>query len=520
MNHSTARSFCLIWATVSSFGCQGASDDATETGSVHGSQDVSTASDVTAPGTTSAAGGEDEEEAAGGSVTSGSDTTQLPTGDSPVTWHQHIAPLVASRCQGCHRDGGIAPFSLESYQQAVAWAAPMAASVKAGTMPPWGARETDECTPPAPFKDDPRLTEQQTDLFVRWAAGDRLEGDPGTAAPLPARVDVELDAPSARLTIPSSVTVEGTSDDFVCFTLDPQLTEPVWMTASQITAGNPAIVHHALIFLDRAGQGKQLADERGQYECFGSPRLDETRLLGAWAPGAVPGVLPENTGMRLEPGDQLVVQVHYHPTGQGPETDATTRVDLKWTQQEPDYVGGIFLIGNFADVDLALAGGPGYGLTTGPDFLIPAGATAHREVNRFWLDDRGNPLARTVPIRVWMVGTHMHYVGKDMKITASTPDGQEQCLLHTPEWDFNWQRGYFFEGAVQELPAVRAGDSLTMRCTYDNSLNNPAVRRALDAQGASEPRDVVLGDETLDEMCLGVFGLAVSRQHAEEFGLR
>jgi hypothetical protein len=284
-------------------------------------------------------------------------------------------------------------------------------------------------------------------------------------------------------------------------------------------AGNDAIVHHALVFLDRDGQGAELADENGQYKCFGSPLLDKTVLLGAWAPGAVPARLPPNMGTRLQPGDQIVVQVHYHPTGQGNEVDDSTRIDLQWTTQEPDYVGGIYLIGNFEQVGPTWAGGEGYGLVTGPDFLIPAGATNHVETNRFLIDDGGDILARLVPIYVWMVGTHMHYVGTDMKVTVEDGVGESQCLVQTPNWDFNWQRGYFFDGEVRQLPVIHAGDSLTMRCTYDNSLNNPFVRQALEDQGYSEPQDVRLGNETLDEMCLGVFGLAVEKQYADDFGL-
>ncbi len=440
--------------------------------------------------------------------------------DDAVTWHQHIAPLVATKCRGCHTEGGISPFSIDNYDEATVWANHMNAAIEAGTMPPWGAQETDECTPPAPFKDDIRLTQTEKELFAAWVEQGTPEGDPDQAVELPSPPQMDLPAPNRQLTIPSGVTVEGTSDDFVCFTIDPEITDEVWLTGTQVFAGNDAIVHHALVFLDREGQGETLADENGQYRCFGGAGLDQTRLLGAWAPGAVPGVLPPDTGSRLQPGDKLVVQVHYHPTGQGPETDDATRVDLQWTEEEPSYTGGIFLIGNFEQEDAAFAGGEGYGLTTGPDFLIPAGARDHQEVNRYWLDDEGDSLARLVDIYVWMVGTHMHYVGTDMKITVETPDDEEQCLVQTPNWDFNWQRGYFFEGDVEDLPTIHAGDSLTMRCTYDNSLENPFVREALDDQGLTQPMDVALGEETLDEMCLGVFGLAVPSQFSELFGLR
>ncbi|HEY6078073.1 MAG TPA: hypothetical protein VIW29_04685 [Polyangiaceae bacterium] len=55
---------------------------------------------------------------------------------------------------------------------------------------------------------------------------------------------------------------------------------------------------------------------------------------------------------------------------------------------------------------------------------------------------------------------------------------------------------------------ARAGDVIKLRCTYDNSLQNPFVSIALRGQGLSAPHDIVLGEETLDEMCLGIFGIA------------
>jgi hypothetical protein len=112
----------------------------------------------------------------------------------------------------------------------------------------------------------------------------------------------------------------------------------------------------------------------------------------------------------------------------------------------------------------------------------------------------------------------MHSVGTDMKITSTAPNGVEQCLVHTPDWAFNWQRAYAFEGEADDLPILLAGDTLTMRCRYDNSLDNPFVREALDAQGFSEPHDVALSEETLDEMCLGVFGLAIEKKYKSELG--
>lgn len=439
--------------------------------------------------------------------------------DVTVTWHEHIAPLVTEKCAGCHNQDGIGPFSIETYDEAHMWAQQMNREIQSGAMPPWAAQETEECSPPAPFKDDLRLTDAEKALFAEWIDDGRLEGDPADAAQIPEPPKLELQDPDRSLTIPSDVTVEGTSDTFVCFTLDPEITQPVWLTGTQVVAGNSSVAHHALLYLDRTGEGAQLANERGQYPCFGGPQISSPSLLAAWAPGSVPALTPDNTGTPLEPGDKLIVQMHYHPTGAGPEVDDSTRIDLKWTTEEPDFVSNIFLIGNFENSDRTWQGGPGYGLTTGPEFLIPAGARDHEEENRYLLPDDGDDFARIVPLYLWGVGTHMHYVGTDMKITIESPEGDERCLVQTPNWDFNWQRAYFFEGEVDDMPEFHLGDSLTMRCTYDNSLENPFVREALDEQGLEEPVDVVLGDESLDEMCLGVFGVATPKEFKEAIGL-
>jgi hypothetical protein len=106
----------------------------------------------------------------------------------------------------------------------------------------------------------------------------------------------------------------------------------------------------------------------------------------------------------------------------------------------------------------------------------------------------------------------MHYVGTDMRIgvtrAAAGAEPAEECLLDTPKWDFDWQRGYRYDVPIEQAPSVATGDVLNLRCTYDNSMQNPHVQNALVEQGLTAPRDVLLGEETLDEMCLGIFGFA------------
>jgi hypothetical protein len=471
--------------------------------------------------------------AAGVSIGCGSDrgpTTQAgePTSGEPepaVSWNRDIAPFITQKCVGCHHTGGIGPMTLENYATAKHYAGQMLADLQAGIMPPWGAQTTDECTPPYAFKDDPRLTDEEMALFEQWVNDGAPQGT--YKAPLPKPVSTELTDADLHLTIPSAVDVTGSSDRFVCFSLDPGLPIDKWINAVQVNPGNAEIVHHVLLFTDPLNRSIDLAGDQGYYDCFGGPNLGgdtasdamatdpSTRfqLIGAWAPGAVPAVMPDDVALSIPKKSRLVMQVHYHPhDGIHSGTDSSTSVDLRFAPKAPVYPGALALVGNFDKADMPIAGGNTYGLMPGDDdpasgaaFIIPAGNPKHVETERALVPTQAG-ISKYI---LWGVGTHMHYVGRDMKIELQHADGTKDCLVETPAWDFNWQRFYYYDAPLDSVPVAAPGDVLTMRCTYDNSMDNPFVRQALAEQGLDAPTDVKLGETTLNEMCLGVFGVAL-----------
>lgn len=471
------------------------------------------------------AGGESGGTSSGGgapSTAGTSSSSQAGAADGPApTWHADIAPLVTGRCQGCHQSGGIAPFSLEGYAQAKMWSSSFDAVLRNGSMPPFLAAETDGCKPRFGFKDDLRLTPAQIDLFKRWNDAGCPEGDAASAAALPSPPELTLKGAEVEVKIPSPVTIQGPGDKFVCFSLAPDLSplkstgavgallgDRVLIDGAQVRPGNNSIVHHVLVFTDKDGQSAALAGDKGYYDCFGGPQLDAPGLVMAWAPGATPVTAPEGVAIALPSTGRLVMQVHYHPTGSAQTDDATSLQLRGYGAGIPDYVGSLSLIGNFRNQSA-----DGMGLQPGPDdtsakpeFRIPAGAKDHTESMLFKLP------AGDAAYRIWGVGSHMHYVGTDMRIgiqrQAAADEPADECLLETPRWDFNWQRAYLYDTPIDQAPSAKGGDVLSLRCDYDNSMQNPFVVTALSEQGLSAPRDVVLGEQTLDEMCLGVFGIA------------
>ncbi|MFO0547095.1 MAG: hypothetical protein U0271_01840 [Polyangiaceae bacterium] len=419
-----------------------------------------------------------------------------------VAFHRDIEPLLQQHCLSCHTEGRIGGFSLLTYEEASAQSGVIAANVESRLMPPFLAQNTDDCQVRFGFADDPRLTDDEIALFRAWDDAGAPEGDPKDAPPPYVISDPGLPNADIAIDAPVTTSVEGTEDIFKCVVYDPKLTADTWIDGIHFVPGNPKIDHHALLGrLDRADLPVG-ALEAGAYDCFGSPG----DMIHGWVPGAVPLELPEGAAISLGANDVIVVQMHYHPIG-AVETDRST-VELRKASGTPTYEFRTLLWGNARNAAQGLASGPDDSSST-PEFLIPAGVTDHTETMSLTL-----PGVLGIDLKILTVASHMHYVGVDerIQVTRAQPTADqpaEECLLETPHWDFNWQRGYLYDAAFESLPTVTGGDTITVQCTYDNDMGNPGVQKALSEQGLSMPIDIPLGESTLEEMCIAGFGVLV-----------
>ncbi|HKP58542.1 MAG TPA: hypothetical protein VJV78_17570 [Polyangiales bacterium] len=458
---------------------------------------------------------------------------QSATTDRPqVSWQADIAPIVHEKCTQCHQDGGIAPFSMQEYATVKGWASAMADAVEQDLMPPFLAQETDACKPRRPWYDDLRLSDHQKSLLRRWAraGAPEMPRAEATHAPhLPARPIPRLEREDVIMRLPEPIVVSGARDIHTCVVVDPGLEKDSYVVGRTITAGNAKVLHHVVTYVIEPGKTAEgaprdksqleavLRERKGigagdRYDCFGGPGLNglTTTMLDAWAPGAMPNISPPGSAQLVDKDALVLLDVHYHPTGQS-ETDADTKLSLMLTDERPELINQIILVGNaqkereeYPEGVSELVRQPG---EVQAEFVIPPDVTDHVE-DMSWTFK----LPPGFQLKVYAAGTHMHYVGRDMQVrlehTDTTSDAdREECLIQTPKWNFNWQRGYAYDAQYAELPTIKNGDKLKLHCLYDNTMQNRFVAQALHERDMNAPVEVKLGEDTLDEMCVGAIGV-------------
>ncbi len=369
-----------------------------------------------------------------------------PSGE--VTYTEHVAHVLKKRCTECHHEGQIAPFSLTSYDDAVGWAEMIQEVVHDRRMPPWFASPEHDG-----FRNNPTMTEEEIALIDEWIECGCNEGDPA-ALPSPLEVAEGWGIPEPDDVIymsdePFSVPADG-AVAYQYYTVDPGNSEDRWIKFAEVKAGNPAVVHHVIVFIQSPGGGR-----------FGNPQM-------AYAPGMTPRRFRDDMAIKLPAGAKLVFQVHYTPNGT-PQTDRS-------------YVG--FVYADAEEVKYEVVGGSCGTLALkipphDPAYQIQAQQRFRRDTLLLGM----NP--------------HMHVRGKSFRYELLHPDGSTELLLDVPRYDFNWQLWY----NLKEPKVMPKGSRLICTAQFDNSEDNLA--------NPDPSQEVTWGEQTWDEMMFGFYSYIV-----------
>jgi tetratricopeptide (TPR) repeat protein len=381
-----------------------------------------------------------------------------PAAAAQPTFTRDVAPIVWARCATCHRPGEIGPFSLLTYDEVRRHATQIASVTKRRVMPPWKAVGDGQ------FQDERRLTDRELETLQEWIASGMAEGSAADLPPRPAWNHAwQLGAPDVIVQMPEpyEVPAEG-ADVFRTFVLPIPTSVARYVRAIEFRPGNPRVVHHANLGVDRTRSSRQLDARDAGPGYAGSMERDarypEGQLLG-WTPGQAAHPVPDGTAWRLEAGSDLVVQLHLQPTGKPERVQALAA--LYFTDAPPTRTP--------------------LGLRMGSETIdIPAGVREYEVADRYRLP---------VDVELVAVQPHAHNLARRMEATATLPDGTSRVLIAIDDWDFRWQDVYRYNSPV----ALPKGSTIAMRYLYDNSAGNPRNPH-------HPPARVTWGENTADEM--------------------
>jgi hypothetical protein len=377
-----------------------------------------------------------------------------------LTFSKDVAPIVFEHCAGCHRPGQSAPFALLNYAEVSKHRKDVAEVTARRYMPPWL---------PEPgcgdFVGARLLSADQIGMIQQWVAEGGVEGNPADLPPLPKwRDDWQLGKPDLVVTMaePYTLSAEG-KDVYRNFVVPIPLARDRYVAAVEFRPGNPRIVHHAFLRLDRTRESRQW-DARDPEPGFSGIHAPPGAQPPAghflsWQPGKRVSREPDGLSWLLATNTDLVMQLHMRTTGK-PE-QIRSIAGFYFTDQPPTNTPTKIWLLSY-DID------------------IPAGATDYVVKDSYVLP---------ADLDVLAVLPHTHYLGKELRGYAILPNGAQQWLVHIKQWDFNWQGDYRYARPVF-LPK---GTTINMEYHYDNSARN--IRNP-----HQPPQRVRYGVQSTDEM--------------------
>jgi hypothetical protein len=360
-------------------------------------------------------------------------------GGGSTTWCD-VEPITTKNCVPCHKNGGVGPMELDSYED----------FLKSG---PGGAKLYERAgvrmhDAKNPMPSTGMLAAADLAVVDAWIAADAPAApasgcaskpvEPTGGAAWPTNCDAVY-----RITANSGVAAGQETHPKVDVDA-PWGDEEVQAIAFRPITDNEKVLHHWIL--------------------YGS---DRTFLTG-WAPGGdgLASGLPEDVGMYMPHGAKsMYLDMHYfNLTGTSAEVDdsGVEICVLKKEHFRPKMASVAKSFGAIGTFD----GKGGF-------VLAPAGAANHSETGSC-------PVTVTEPVHLLSASPHAHTRATHMKFTVKKADGRE-IVMHDEPFFFHAQKSHSLKDEV----ILETGDVVNTTCTYTNDTN----------------KSIKFGESTTSEMC-------------------
>ena len=333
-------------------------------------------------------------------------------------YNEHLFPIFRDNCGSCHREGGIAPMSLVTYQSAYPWAQSIREEVLGLRMPPWKAEDGF-----GDFRNGHALPAHEMDMILEWSSGGYPQG-PRALRPAPVEPPGEwpLGAPDLELEMPEPFVLDaGTSEAVRYFVLSAEAIAGRLVTGADVMPGAAAVVRDVAIYVDATGTARAL-DAEDDGPGFGEAEgrdFPTTAPLALWSPGRR-SVRQDDAGRRLPAGADVVARVHYRKTWitEGEEFVDRSRIGLYVGRESGRAVESMVLSSPERAGGLTLAFSQVVGEDVSALAILPEVAVEAR----------------------------------DVRVVAVTPGGTRVPMLFLREPDTAWPTRYWFDAPL-DLPA-------------------------------------------------------------------
>lgn len=382
------------------------------------------------------------------------------------SYSKDIAPILAENCAACHREGGIAPFAMDSYTMVKGWSPMIREVLMTKRMPPG---QIDGHI--GEFINDMLIDDEEVRKIIAWVEAGAPKDDGNDLLN-------ELTWPETKWAFgepdyivkvpPQTVPATGVLD-YRDVAVKIDIPEDRWLRGSQYIAGDRTVLHHTINRLDFPGES------RGSFLGRGDP---DKASITAYIPGATPRMNPPNTGGLIKAGSTLNLNLHY--TTNGKESVDAGEIGL-WFYPE-------------GEVPEERMSGACACIFPNTWTTIPANDPAFEQVASIVIKQDAE-LFSFLP--------HMHFRGKYMRFYADYPDGTQEELINIAQYNYAWQLSYTYA----EPKFVPAGTKITAVGAFDNSAQNPA--------NPDPDRNVPWGEQSWDEMFFGAVQWKYTDQGSE-----